>query len=144
MYPVYPSMTPCVLDQCPFLHGEIMSDLPLPCWVVVSTPLKNIAVHWDGYSQYVGKYIYIYKIHVPVTTNQLCFSHSHVVLPPDVGPPSASCPSVSALGWYSSRSPLSDQKKPARNAANAAGNGWNPGVTTPGPLDLLQARIIML
>jgi hypothetical protein len=25
------------------------------CWLVVSTPLKNMKVSWDDYSQYMGK-----------------------------------------------------------------------------------------
>ena len=35
------------------------------CWLVVRTPLKNMKVSWDDYSQYTYIYIWKNKIHVP-------------------------------------------------------------------------------
>ena len=46
----------------PHLFGQQTSGTPdkirsIPCWLLVSTPLKNMKVNWDDYSQI---YIYIY------------------------------------------------------------------------------------
>ena len=40
-------------------------------WLVVEpTPLKNMKVSWDDYSQYMEIYIYIYVYQIFQTTNQ--------------------------------------------------------------------------
>ena len=47
----------------PIVTGAMVTNL---AWLVVSTPLKNMKVSWDHYSQYMESH----KSHVPVTTNQ--------------------------------------------------------------------------
>ena len=46
-------------------------------WLVVSTPLKNMTVSWDYYSQYMEKY---FKKIMFQTTNQYNMMNNNVIL----------------------------------------------------------------
>ena len=37
------------------VSDAMQMDSPIYCWLVVSTPLKNIKVSWDDYSQHTEK-----------------------------------------------------------------------------------------
>ena len=42
----------------------------LPIWLVVSTPLKNMKVNWDNYSQYMEKNVPNHQPAISFTMNQ--------------------------------------------------------------------------
>ena len=70
------SLTASPLSLVPVQVGHVLRSREVEVfskiliWLVVSTPLKNMKVSWDDYSQYMEK-----KCSKPPITNMFCFNH---------------------------------------------------------------------
>ena len=62
----WPQANSCIFDRPHFFHSRVLrlgvnsiigsrSSIIVSNWLVVWTPLKNMKVNWDDYSQYMGK-----------------------------------------------------------------------------------------